>query len=96
MILFQPKSLQRQRLISLGLELVSSSNGIRYDILNQKDKNQLLITQGVVNPTQATAVDRLIAYVSNSKTKSFIMLFAEKNSGLITIKQKKLSPNKAV
>ena len=40
--------------------------------LYKKDKAELLITQGFTNPSQGTAVDRLIAY---------------EDSDLITIKQ---------
>ena len=53
--------------------------------LKVKDKNQLVMNVSSLNPAPATAVDRLIAYLSNDKTKSFIMLFAEKKSGLLTV-----------
>ena len=63
--------------------------------LYKKDQAELLITQGLTNPSRGTAVDRLIAYAKRDPKISFIMLFAESNSDLITIKQRKLSANKA-
>ena len=64
--------------------------------MKRQDKSNLLISSGLADPLNGTAVDRLIHEVSNDKTMSYIMLFAEKSSGLLTIKQKRMSPNKAV
>ena len=63
--------------------------------LYQNDKAELLITQGLTDPSRGTAVDRLIAYAKSDPTISFIMLFAEKDTDLITIKQRKACSKRA-
>ena len=63
--------------------------------MKNRDKSDLLISSGMNDPLNGTAVNRLIHDVSMDKTMPYIMLFAEKRSGLLTIKQKRMSPNKA-
>ena len=55
--------------------------------LKSKEKKRLVITGDISNPT---AADRLIAYLSNNADISFMCLFAEFNSGLLTTKTKKM------
>ena len=59
------------------------------------DKPNLLLSSGMGDPLNGTTVDCLIHEVLMGKTMPYIMLFAEKNSGLLTIKQKRMSPNEA-
>ncbi len=42
----------------------------------------------VSNPKLATPVDRLLMYLRSDPTKSFIAIFGEYASGLLTIKTK--------
>ena len=81
--------------------LIETRTGIQLEwhqvhYLKTKDRNKLVMNGGTSNPSNATAVDRLIADLSNDKTKSFIMLFAEKKSGLLTVKEKRFGKNKAL
>jgi len=62
--------------------------------LYKKDERQLLISQGMSDPSRGTVVDRLLAFVSNDPTMSYVMLFAEKKSDLLTIKQKQVIAKK--
>ena len=56
--------------------------------LKSKEKNRLVISGDISNPTTA---DQLIAYLTKTKNAdiSFICLFAEFNLGLLAIKTKK-------
>ena len=58
--------------------------------MKTKGKNELVISGNIAHPT---AADRLIAYLSNTSTILFICLFAEFNSGLLTIKTRRKSAN---
>ena len=64
--------------------------------LHKKNKNEMMISQGIGDTSEGTAVDRLIVSVTNEPTTSWIMLFAHKESGIITIKQRQLTPGKPV
>ena len=55
-----------------------------------------MISQGIGDAAEGTAVDRLITSVTNKTTTSWILLFAHKESGLLTIKQRQLTPGKPV
>ena len=59
--------------------------------LKSKNKNRLMM-----GGTDTTAADRLVAWLSSDKSRSFILLFAEYDSDLITIKTKKRHLNNAV
>ena len=54
--------------------------------LKTKEKNRLVISGDITNPN---AADRLIVYLTKNAIVSFICLFAEFNSGLLTIKTEK-------
>jgi type II secretory pathway predicted ATPase ExeA len=61
--------------------------------LKNRDKNRL-----VMNSTSSvvTASDRLIAQLENDPSQSYTALYAQFDSGLLTIKTKKKNQNSAV
>ena len=56
--------------------------------LKSKQRNRLVMNDDVSNPKLATPVDRLLMYLRSDPTKSFIAIFGEYASGLLTIKTK--------
>jgi hypothetical protein len=67
-----------------------SLNWQQLQYLKTKDTNQLVMSKkGSTSPTgHTTAADRLLADLNNDPTVSFLCLFADVKSGLITIKQR--------
>ncbi len=63
--------------------------------LKEKKKNDLVFSAENDISSQVTPVDRFLAYLRNDPTKSFIALFAEYESGLLTIKTKSWCKSKS-
>ncbi|KAL7539501.1 hypothetical protein ACHAXR_009346 [Thalassiosira sp. AJA248-18] len=63
--------------------------------LKRKEENQLVLTGGG-SGTAPTNADRLLTYLSSDPTKSFVMLYGDYNSGMLTIKTKRMNMNNAL
>ena len=64
--------------------------------LKTKDKNELVMQSRQSMGGHVTAADRLLAQLDNDPTTTYVCLFGEYNSGLLTVKLKKKNLDKPV